>query len=260
MSQLSELESKFQHYLLHDAADIQQHIVSTNKMSAMKRLAIYSNAYRSRLTEALDTSYPVLKMYVGDDEFEQLTLAYLDAHPSSYRSIRWFGDTLADFLRHYAPYQEFAFLPELAALEWTMGIIFDAANSEIVALEEMAAVPPEKWVDLQLQFHPSVQRLDFCWNVTMIWQTLTEDQTPPEPAVGEAQAWLFWRQDLSCQYSLLAPDEAWALDAMRQQATFGEICEGLCQFVDAENAGMRAASLLKGWISAGLIARICFSG
>ena len=38
--------------------------------------------------------------------------------------------------------------------------------------------------------------------------------------------------------------------------TFGEICEGLCQWIAEDNAGVHAASLLKGWITTGLISNV----
>jgi hypothetical protein len=40
------------------------------------------------------------------------------------------------------------------------------------------------------------------------------------------------------------------------ERSFGDICEGLCQWVSEEEAGQRAASLLKTWIQLGLLAEV----
>src|SRR5271169_6033809 len=95
---LKNLESQFQNYLMHSNPEIVKHTDSTEKVPAEVRLDIYGNAYRSRLIEALTASYPILELYFGTDDFEELCLAYIAAHPSEYRSIRWFGDKMADFL------------------------------------------------------------------------------------------------------------------------------------------------------------------
>ena len=48
-------------------------------------------------------------------------------------------------------------------------------------------------------------------------------------------------------------DEAWALDQARAGLNFPELCEGLCEWIDAEHAANRAASFLKQWVVDGLI-------
>src|SRR3954470_15703051 len=63
------------------------------------RLGIYHDAYRLRLVEVLGKDYPVLRKYLGDESFDGAALAYLTAHPSTFRNVRWFGRRFAEFLR-----------------------------------------------------------------------------------------------------------------------------------------------------------------
>ena len=257
MNSLIKLESTFQDYLLHANEDIFHHVVGTSKVPIEVRLEIYSYAYRSRLHEAMTMTYSVLERYLGYEQFETLCYAYIDAHPSAFRSIRWFGDQLPRFLLHHSPYNEFPYLAELAQFEWTMDLVFDAADSEVVQLDDMQNIPPESWIDMRLQIHPSAHRLNLSWNVVPIWQAITDDQTPDEPQQqASAERWILWRKELTSQFSPLSEDESWAIDAIINNATFGEICEGLCQWIDEHHVGMHAASLLKGWITAGLISGI----
>ncbi len=256
MSKLLDVETKFQNYLLHSNPDIFNHVVGTCKVPADIRLGIYESAYRARLHEALIATYPVLQNYLGYEQFEELCFAYIDAHPSPFRSIRWFGDRLADFMQIHSPYKEFPYLSELARLEWTMALVFDAANGSVLQLEDMQNVPPEAWITMRLHIHPSVHRLSLSWNTIQIWQTITDEQAPPEPQQNPPVDWLFWRNELMSQFASLSEDEAWAIDMVIKQSTFGELCEGLCQWIDEQSAGMHAASLLKGWITAGVIAEV----
>lgn len=257
MTQLLDLENKFQNYLLSSQQDIFQHIVSTHKVPADIRLNIYKNAYRARLHEALMTSYPALQSYLGYEQFEALCDGYIDAHPSHFRSIRWFGDQLPDFLKQHSDYKAFPYLAELAQFEWTLALVFDAADSRTIPLDEMANIPPDAWINMRLQTHPSIYRLTLFWNSVAIWQAMLDEKMPDDPQQNTSGThWILWRKELTSHFTALSEEEAWAIDALINGATFGDICEGLCQWVNEEEAGMRAASLLKSWITAGLITKI----
>jgi len=261
MNSLFHLQDKFQDYLLNSKQGIQQHIVSTEKVSAEVRLSIYGDAYRSRLIESLTTTYPVLQAYVGWEQFEEITTEYLKQYPSTYRSIRWFGDRLADYLGSHPDYKEYDYLSELAKLEWTLTLVFDAQDRPTAALEDVAAIPIDAWSAMQLLPHPSVHRLTFLWNTMAIWQAISDDIPPPKPMPSKSDThWVLWRQELTNQFCSIDDDEAWAIDAILKGITFGELCEGLCQWTDDHHAPVRAASLLKGWIEAGLIAEIKIQG
>jgi hypothetical protein len=271
MNNLKKIQNTFQNYLFQQNSskeavisceeilnnDLHSLIISTNKISAEERLAVYSYAYQAHLIDALSEHYPMLKLYLGDEQFEALSLSYIKKHPSTYRSIRWFGDQLSSFLAENTFYRTFPYLSELAQFEWTQSLVFDALNSQILTLEEISTVPLEQWATMQFTSHPSVYRLNLSWNIVEIWQALKENQTPPEPT-SQSTLLVLWRNNFINQYCVLTDDEAWAMDAMLNCASFSEICEGLCQWHDVETTALHAASLLKGWILSGLIAELSF--
>ena len=259
MSNLIELQNKFQHQLLDDENTIYQDIVNTKNFPVQARLGIYSEGYRARLGEALAVSYPVLHTYLGDAQFEKLSLAYIAAHPSHFRSIRWFGDQLADFLRENPPFEAFPYLAELAQFEWGMTLVFDAANEPVITLEELESISSEAWSEMYFIAHPSVKLLSLSWNVVTLWQNISRKEHVSEPIQsGHAILWALWRQDLISCYCSLGEVEAYAIDGLLNQLTYEQICEGLCQWIDKEEAALHAASLLKGWVSTGLISEIRF--
>jgi len=257
MSTLQDLQADFQSFLLHRREDIRAQVIGTDKVSAEQRLAIYYDAYRLRLLEALDSNYPVLHGWIGDDKFEELGLAYLTAHPSTHFSIRYFGHELARFLAADKTYCDRLFLSEMAQFEWAMTEAFDAPDSTLVRLEDVAAMAPEAWPGLRFQMQDSVRRLNLEWNMPVVWKAIDAEQVPEEPQRNEyPKSWLLWRQDLKTYFRSLSVDEAWALDAARVGSTFAMICEGLCEWTDAQYVAGHAAGLLKQWISDGLIQSI----
>lgn len=257
MSKLHFLENTFQDYLLTTNPAIFQSVIGTAKVPAEVRLAIYSDAYRSRLHEALSASYSIVEKYLGHEPFQALSYAYIDEYPSAFRSIRWYGDRLAVFLRQHPTYKQYPHLAELAQFEWTMALVFDEKDSLTMPLEAMLTIPPQAWADMRFQTHPSIKRLSLSWNAVQIWQAVKDENSPEEPQQYETPlSWILWRHELMSQFSSLQDDEAWAIDAMMDGLTFGDICEGLCQWVDEETVGVHAASLLKGWITSGLITKV----
>jgi hypothetical protein len=257
MSNLRELQVNFQKYLLEENPEFHGFIIDTEKVSAETRLSIYGHAYRSRLIDVLASNYPVLKVYLDNEVFENVAVEYIKQCPSNYRSIRWFGDKLPAFLADHSELNQFVHLSELAQFEWCMGLVFDAADDTRVTIDEMVKIPPESWVNMRLCVHPSVYRMNFITNAVQIWQDIFDEKTPREACENQhAVSWLAWRINLTMQFNALAQDEAWAMDAVRNKLTFNDMCEGLCQWHNEEEAAMRAASLLKEWVHAGLITKV----
>jgi hypothetical protein len=184
---------------------------------------------------------------MGKEPFAALASDYIDACPSQFPSIRWFGDRLPALLQRSFPGQPW--LAELAGWEWAIAAAFDAADAEPVGIEALAAVPPESWATLQFRFHPSVQSLRMRTNAAVLFKALSEEALLPEcVALDEPQAWLIWREALKTQYRSLMPDEAAGLDAMRAGGTFEALCDVLCAWHEAESVPPQAAGMLKRWV------------
>lgn len=257
MNPLQNLQSVFQSYLLHGGDAMLQRISSTKKVSAQQRLAIYYDAYRLRLLEALDSNYPVLHTWVGDDAFRNLGLAYIEAHPSKHFSIRYFGHRLPQFLSTADVFRDKPYVGEMAALEWAVSEAFDASDSPIVSLNEVAAIPPDAWPEMQFQLIPSMRLVELRWNVSLIWNAIKAEQVPEKPKAEQWPiTWLIWRQDLKTYFRSLTVDEAWALNSARSGSSFADLCAGLCEWIDAQNVAPHAAGYLKHWVGDGLISSI----
>ena len=285
MSALADLQSDFQSFLLGGNERMLGRITGTAKVSAETRLAVYYDAYRLRLLEALASNYPVLRAWIGEEEFENIGIAYVAAHPSRHFSIRWFGHLLPEFLAATPPWSDKPYIVEMAALEWALSEAFDAEDGTVIGIEDMAAIPAPAWPDMRLQFHPSAQRLDPRWNVPIIWKAINrnldveknaascrgetsatpsagKEQREDAPAVADVpapveheypQAWLIWRQDLTVRFRTLDAAESRVVALSRYGSTFGQLCDALCAEADEAEAATRAAACLRDWVASGLI-------
>jgi len=258
MKRLAELQQHFQQCLLAPAADGPHPWVRAGGRAAPERqLAVYIHAYAARLKEVLASDYRAVLIAVGEDAFERLSQAYLETHPSHYFSLRDFGARLASFIASEPAYCTLPWLAELARFEWALGRAFDAGDTTVARIEDMAAIAPEHWPLLRFELHPSVQRLDFSWNTPGLWAELTAEQPSPVTATEtEPTSWLIWREQLTTRFRSLPADEQAALDCACACGSFGEICARLTAFVEADSVPLRAATLLKGWLGHGLISVI----
>jgi len=119
------------------------------------------------------------------------------------------------------------------------------------------AIPAEDWGELTFGFTAAMQRLDLSWNIPELWSTMDkEEDSVPALHQGEyPSGWLLWRQELNPGWRYMDVDEAWALDRAREGMSFGDICEGLLEWVDEVNVPLRAAGFLRTWVGHGLIIR-----
>lgn len=254
MTNLARIQWDFQEFLLRGAGAINAHVVGSERVPAGVRLAIYSNAYASRLVEALETNYPAIAKLLGDHDFQELATEYVAAHDSRFFSIRYYGHALAQFLSNNPRYRPVPFLADLARWEWTMNDVFDAADAESLEVKALAYKSPGDWASMRFTFHPSVRSLALNWNAPQVWKALVNDAERPRASVSrEATTWLLWRHQLKEFFRPLTSAEEHALVAARAGEHFGDICTALCEHMAEEEAPARAADFLRGWIDSGII-------
>jgi len=255
MTQLRDQQIRFQAYLIEGQDEIEQDIVSTPEALAQHRLGAYYNAYRIRLIDALAIDYSALEKHLGRESFEYMALDYLHRHPSTRPSIRWVGQHLPAWLENSYSGEDAEFVCEMARYEWAQAMVFDASDSPVLAqLDDMAEIPPENWPELDFSFKPAMQWLDLHWNLPQVKNALdTAQLVPPAQREDIPQRWLLWRRDFKTHWRSLDVHEAWALEQAANGACFAEICEGLLEWVDAEQVALVAAGFLKQWIGDGLV-------
>jgi len=255
-NELYKLQKSFLSFLTEGDKSIKPSIIGTEKVNADTRLSIYSNAYSLRLVDALSDSYPAVHTLIGDEGFYELGMDYVKNHPSRHFSIRYFGNKLAEFLAQYN-HNNSQLLSEMAQFEWRLRDSFDSADTPPISLDALQNIDPDSWGDMRFVLHPSVSRLDLKWNAPQLWLAIEneEDPIPPEE-MKYPVSWLIWRQELRTLFRSVEVDEGWALDAIMNGQSFGDICGGLCEWIDEINAAPRAAGFLNQWLTDGLVVGI----
>jgi hypothetical protein len=222
------------------------------------RLAVYAQAWRARLAEALRSNYPVLHRVLGDEAFGVLARGYLAAHPSQSPSIRWFGHALPAWLaaRLEADPQALPHpaLADLARMEWAIGTSFDAADAAPLARDALAALDPALWPAFRFAPHPSVRLVALAWAIEPLWRALTDDpEADTAPPQAAAHRLLVWRDGLETRWRTLPGDEAAALAGCLGGVRFDELGALVAAAATADAAAGRLAGWLGHWVQAGLL-------
>lgn len=256
MSHLAGLQTEFQAYLLgkEQNSPFPGCIVDDAKVGAVRRLDIYYQAYRLRLIQALSTAYPKLHALLGDDLFEDTARSYIDAYPSTCRNVRWYGAALRTHLANTLPQHPIA--AEMADFEWALSLAFDAPDTPVLQIQDLAAIAPEDWASLSFKLQPSLHLLALRWNTVAVWKALDVEETPPACEQKPApETWLIWRQALNPRFRSLDALEESALGLAISGASFGDICASVNSQLEAEASTIKAAQYLAAWLEDEMITR-----
>ena len=247
---LQDLQQDFQHAVVTRTAPLGLFV----REQAVGGFNIYGNAYRARLAAALRDNYPMLHLALGDDRFDTLAACYIEQQPSGFRSIRWFGDRLAEFMDDHQELIPHPALSDLATMDWALRQSFDAADDDRLMIDDLAKLAPEAWATQSFKPRATVVIRDLHWNVEPVWQALNEDAaaetSPPEPL---QHTLLVWRNQLDCQWRSLGDTEAAGLKALAEGKGFADICESVLA-IDEAITPTDAALMLRQWVEHGLLA------
>ena len=257
MTTLAELQHALQNGILGTPGRAEALIAAPPSGSRAQRFDVYRNGYLLRLTEFLANDYDQLKCYLGETRFNDMARAYAIRHPSDNPNARWFSKHLPDFLKDASPFRRHPELAEIARLEQALNDVFDAPDTPILVMQDLAAIPPEDIGTVSFELVPAVQKIIVTTNVSSLWSSLKCGETPPSAIDLDTPVQiLVWRQQSGSRFRLLGDEEAMALDCVAQGLSFAAVCEMIAMHDAPDDAAMRAAGYLRGWLEAEIIAGI----
>jgi hypothetical protein len=199
-------------------------------------------------------TYPALRIILGHKGFTALARAFTATSPPAHFSIRYFGDTLCEFIATAFHEPQARVLGDLARWEWTLAEVFDAPDSMPLTHDDFASVEAARWGTLCFLLSPSLRTLALHSNAFQWWHAASEGlRRPGRWRSAKPTHWALWRSQLTTHYRKLSDEEAWALGAVAAGESFASICAGLRADRGKEAPSMRAARLLQNWAAAGWI-------
>ena len=253
---LAEIQDGFQQALLAGSDSVLAGLADGPREPKETLLGLYRDDYILRLIEFAQNDHEQLRAYLGDDAFEEMARAYAAAYPSRYRNAKDFCAHVPQFLAEAEPYRQHPELGELAALEKALNDAFFAKSEAPIAVSALAAFAPEEWTSLRFTPHASARTLDLATNAAGIWSALKRGGEPPlGETLAARQHVLVFRRDVP-EFRVLGEEEAMLWDEAASGVRFGVLCEMAATYAAPDDAAMRVAGYLQGWIASELLSGV----
>jgi hypothetical protein len=139
------------------------------------RFEVYRNNTRQFFLAALKGIYPVLQRRVGAGYFRKLGHEYRRAHPSRHGDLHWVGAEFPAWLARHLAGSQYAWLADLARLEWACEVAQDASDATAVAREALGRFASGTVEATVLRFHPSVQLVRSPYPLWTLWRRNQDD-------------------------------------------------------------------------------------
>lgn len=214
MASLRELQYSF-------AAALRDRRV-TCPVAPLANLDVYRNHEENQFRTVLGLSFPVVRRRVGDDYFRQLAHHYRLAHPSGSGDLQWLGQNFADFLRVHLAGGEYAWLADLAQLEWLRELAAIGRPLPEVDPGRLSNMAPEELEHLRFRLQPTLWMFESRFPIFSVWSANQATDAPPvDQSLRNEQGVILGRDD-SVVVVPLARSLFDFLVAIRADRTLGE--------------------------------------
>jgi hypothetical protein len=216
-------------------------IAPNSRLTAFERLELYNRQYWLRILGSLAEDFTAVRALVGATRFQELSVAYLTAHPSRSFTLRNLGSKLVDWLIANPQWtgRRHALAVDLARVEWAFVEAFDNAERTPLTLDQIATLDAGSRLALQ----PHVQLLALSYPADDIALALhskdrkqtseagvTHDDGDEEPVhlpkLRRRATWVAaHRVDLNVYYRRMEQEEFLTLAAIRDGHTLDAALE-----------------------------------
>jgi hypothetical protein len=172
---------------------VEEMVAGDARLPAIARLEIYADMYFSRIHDVLADEYAKTVAALGRAAFHGVVIDYLDACPPDHPSMREVGARLPEFLAAHPTTADRPWVAELARLERARLEMIDGADAEMLTLEDLRALPPERFAALPLRLVPSHALFATRFDVVPLWRSDDPGAAVPGPS---PTALLVWRREL----------------------------------------------------------------
>ena len=236
------------------AARFAEH-VDGDGLAPAARIEVYRNNVLAMFEGALARTYPVLRRRVGDGYFRGLARVYRDALPSRSGDLHWIGRSFPVWLASYLADGEYAWLADLARLEWACEEAQIAGQSAALEPAALARVAPDELGDTRLVLQASVRLIESAYPVWTVWRENQPDApgAPVDFSIGPQRVVVACGETGLVLHSV-PEDHFRFVAALASGAT-------LAMAVDESGAAIDQLPALLGWLfSAGLVAAVAVAG
>lgn len=202
-------------------------------LDAATRLSTYNRQYWFRLLTIMQKEYPLTWRLMGLTEFNKMVMAFLDAVPPGYYSLRHLSDELGAWLEGETPWS-LDIIKQAVSLEFAFIESFDAVDAPILDPAVMRETAQETLATTPLKFQAHTFLFSEDWvlmkHKLAVRSLDLNDEYEVEPEEGEYY-WMVYRRDGRVEVEELGLLQYLVLMQLYQGSSLGtalaEVADGL---------------------------------
>ena len=144
-----------------------------------ENLSVHRNNTAISFREALESTFTVVRRRVGDDYFRQLSAQYRAKFPSRSGDLHWVGRDFPGFLLEHLHDSDYAWLADLARLEWARSMASIARLESPVSADVLGRYSADQLEHLVFGLQPSLQLVASDFPVFTVWAANQTENAPP---------------------------------------------------------------------------------
>jgi hypothetical protein len=169
-SGLAQLQRGFSEAILFDSAPVPATIRAASGPAHASRFGVYRNNVFASLINAIAARYPVTRKLLWDDAFNRVAHRYVATEPPRSPVLLGYGESFPQFLRSVGQSAAADYLADIAALEAARTRAYHAADATPLDRDAFIAIPTERWPDVRIELHPSIELLKSAFPMVSVWQ------------------------------------------------------------------------------------------
>lgn len=229
------------------------------RLAPAEQVDIYREQFFLRHLDVLLDDFMSIAHLLGDDAFDALGRAYLEAHPPSSFTLRDLGHAMTDFIARTAPWSADPLLADLSRVEWAFVEAFDAADAPPLDPSTMASAREDAWSGARIILHPAVQRIALGHPAHHYRQLVREGAPASRPQA--MPAFVVIHRPADVLHCVDVEADAFAmLDELAHGATLADACESAARaaHVDVDAFHAKLAGWFQQWTRAGWLSEVRF--
>ncbi|MFV2055334.1 MAG: DUF2063 domain-containing protein [Thiohalomonadales bacterium] len=233
--------------------------ISTNGLSAARRVQVYRNNVYASYTEALASIFKVSQQLVGEEFFQQLASLYIPEHRSINGNIHQFGHRFADFIEAQNTLSDLPYLADVARLEWAQHEAFHAPAATLRNIEDLSSVAEDTIDSIVFAPHPATRTVSSLYPILSIWRFHQQDidELSTLNIDDRAESVLVARPQLEVELQELEYMEFALLSILMQLQTFARVCAKFSDQYPGNDVGAYLRALIQKNIVTGFTHQTC---
>ena len=227
----------------------------SRSLAAAERVGVYHDMYLARMVEAMESDYPAVRSFLGEDAFVDLVRDYVRRHPSRSYTLNRLGDRLPDYLLEDAEKEHAAFLHDLARAELAVTQAFDEESSPTLDAPALRRLPDAAISGLRLRPIRALRLLSLSHAVAGHLRAARDGRPAPRPRRRRTHLAVY-RQDYAVRYQELGADEHALLSGLVAGRPLGEAVAASALRLRASRREERVFRWFRSWVAEGLFSGI----